>query len=281
LYAESRRIPAERIPLGRVATLVTSGVEPLEVADAVTENILSEVPRRPLLIDSLLYGRILDQWQVWEIANQLRLPSDGPFVVVAAEVPIVGNVALRDIESKLRSLDVYSAWRLLPDLHVGIVHIKSDQHLEQILALLSRTAIGRAGVSARFDDLRDTPPAFHIAKVTLRSRARSASSVAIFDGSMLATAAVSAPAVMVKSAATVLHGFDDLGEKERELLFETFRVWQETDASVRATAEVLFCHPNTIRYRLRRIEQRTGRSLSRPRDIAELCLAFEVQRRLM
>jgi DNA-binding PucR family transcriptional regulator len=147
--------------------------------------------------------------------------------------------------------------------------------------MLSRTTIDRVGVSARFDDLRDTPQALHVAKVALRGRAQSASPVAVFDGSILATAAVSAPDVMVKSVATVLDGFGDLGEEERELLFETFRVWQESDASVRGTAEVLSCHPNTVRYRLRRIEQRTGRSLSRPRDIAELCLAFEVQRRLM
>ena len=69
--------------------------------------------------------------------------------------------------------------------------------------------------------------------------------------------------------------------EEREILFETFRVWQETDASVGAAAERLCCHPNTVRYRLRRIEKRTGRSLSRPRDVAELCLAFEVNRRLI
>jgi DNA-binding PucR family transcriptional regulator len=65
------------------------------------------------------------------------------------------------------------------------------------------------------------------------------------------------------------------------MLFETFRVWQETDASVSVAAERLYCHPNTVRYRLRRIEKRTGRSLSRPRDLAELCLTFEVHRRLM
>lgn len=86
---------------------------------------------------------------------------------------------------------------------------------------------------------------------------------------------------MVKSAATVLDGFDELDEEERQLLFETFRVWQECDASVRATAEILFCRPNTVRYRLRRIKQRTGRSLSRPRDIPELCLPFEAQLHLM
>jgi hypothetical protein len=43
------------------------------------------------------------------------------------------------------------------------------------------------------------------------------------------------------------------------MLFETFRAWQDSDASVRGAAEVLICHPNTVRHRLRRIEKRTGR----------------------
>jgi DNA-binding PucR family transcriptional regulator len=40
-------------------------------------------------------------------------------------------------------------------------------------------------------------------------------------------------------------------------------------------------YSDAVRHRLRRIEQRTGRSLSRPRDVAELCPAFEVHKRLM
>jgi DNA-binding PucR family transcriptional regulator len=92
---------------------------------------------------------------------------------------------------------------------------------------------------------------------------------------------VSAPQVMVQTVGAALDGFGDLPDEEREMLFDTFRVWQDTDASVRGAAEVLFCHPNTVRHRLRRIEKRTGRSLLRPRDVAELCLVFEVHRRLM
>ncbi len=264
----------------RTAKFVVSG-DDVQPHGEYRRLAAAEASRRPLLIDALLYGRILDPWSLWEIANHLRLPSQGPYVVVVAETPGVGEVALPEIESKLRGLDIYSAWRGLPDLQIGIVHSKSDQHLDKILALLSRTTTGRVGISARFDDLRDTPQAFHLAKVILRSRAHTTTRVAVFDGSILATAAVSAPEVMVRSVAIVLNGFDDLGEEERELLFETFRVWRDSDASVRATAEALICHPNTVRYRLRRIEQRTGRSLSRPRDVAELCLAFEVQRRLM
>jgi DNA-binding PucR family transcriptional regulator len=185
------------------------------------------------------------------------------------------------LPAALRSLDIFSAWRQLPDVQVGIVHVKSDQKLAMVVALLSRTTTARVGVSAAFEDLRDTPPALHVARMMLRGPTDSASSVAVFDGSILATAAVSAPDAMVKSVRAALNPFTDLPDEEREALFETFRVRQDTDASVGAAAEVLICHPNTVRHRLRRIEKRTGRSLSRPRDVAELCLAFEVHRRLM
>jgi len=109
--------------------------------------------------------------------------------------------ALPDIEAKLRSLDVSSAWRGLPDVQVGIVHVKTDRQQAAVLVLVSRMAIGRVGVSARFDDLRDTARALHQARVTLQGRADPGSPVSVFDGSILATAATgctassSAPAV--------------------------------------------------------------------------------------
>jgi hypothetical protein len=259
-----------------VATAVVAGYR-----DEQKRQLLSETSQRPFLFDSLIQGRAIDRWKLWEVASCLRLPANGPFVVIAAKVPAVGIEALPEIESKLRGRDVYSAWRLQPDLQVGIVHVKSERRLDEILGLLGRLATDRVGVSSRFDDLRDAPHALHFAKVMLRGRPHQDSPVAVFDGSILATAAVSAPEMMVKSIAKALSGFDDLADDERDMLFETFRVWQDNDASVRSTAEVLICHPNTVRHRLRRIEQRTGRSLSRPKDVAELCLAFEVRRRLM
>jgi sugar diacid utilization regulator len=249
--------------------------------DEQKRQLLAEGSQRLSLVDALLEGRAFDEWSLREVAGSLRLPINGPFVVVAAHVPSVGDEPLREIESKLRSLDIFSAWRLLPDVQVGIVHVKSDQKLDVVVALLSRTTAAAVGVSAAFRDLRDTPQALHVARMMLLGPTDSASSVAVFDGSILATAAVSAPQVMVQTVGAALDGFGDLPDEEREILFETFRVWEETDASVGAAADQLCCHPNTVRHRLRRIEKRTGRSLSRPRDLAELCLAFEVHRRLM
>jgi hypothetical protein len=249
--------------------------------DMQKRQLLGDSEGHPFLVDSLLDGRVAGGWDVWRVANLLRLPSTGPFVVIAASVPAVGVDGLPGIEAKLRSLDVYSAWRLFPDLEVGIAHVKSDEQFDKILAMVARQAAGRVGVSARFYDLHDTPQALHSAKVTLRSRPDREGPVAVFDGSILATAAVSSPDVMIKSVCRVLGGLSDLPADEREILFQTFRVWMDNDGIISVVADRLFCHRNTVRHRLRRIEKHTGRSLARPRDVAELCLAFEVHRRLM
>jgi sugar diacid utilization regulator len=258
-----------------VATALVAGYR-----DEQKRQLFGEASRRPLLIDSLLEGRLRDDWSLGEVAGYLRLPINGPFVVIAAEAPALGSEPLPDIEPKLRSLDVYSAWQLLPDLQVGIAHVASDRQLDTVVALVCRMAVDRVGVSARFNDLRDAPHALHFANVTMRGWSNRADPVVVFDGSILATAAVSAPDVMVKSVAAVLDSFNDLPDEEREILFETFRVWEDSDGSVSAVADRLYCHPNTVRHRLHRIEKRTARFLSRPRDLAELCLAFEVRRRL-
>jgi sugar diacid utilization regulator len=252
--------------------------------DEQKRQMFDDTSRHSFLIDALLEGRVRDEGSLSEVAGHLRLPKNGPFVVIAAEIRS-GDAelaeALPEIESKLRSLDVYSVWRLQPDWQVGIVHVTSEQQLDKVVAVVCRMAVDRVGVSARFNDLRYTPQALHFAKMTLLGRPDDPTyPVAVFDGSILVTAALAAPEAMVKSAGTILACFSDLPDEEREILYETFRVWAETDASVGAAAERLCCHPNTVRYRLRRIEKRTGRSLSRPRDVAELCLACEVHRRL-
>jgi hypothetical protein len=249
--------------------------------DEQNRQLLAEGSQRLSLIDALLEGRAFDDWSLRDLAGHLRLPINGPFVVIAAHVPSAGDEPLPEIGSKLRSLDIFSAWRLLPDLQVGVVHVKSERKLDMVIGLVSRMTTARVGVSAAFGDLRDTRRALHVARVMLRGPTDSTSSVAVFDGSILATAAVSAPEAMIKTVGAALDGFGNLPDEDREMLFETFRVWQDNDASVSGAAEVLICHPNTVRHRLRRIEKHTGRSLSRPRDVAELCLVFEVHRRLM
>ena len=173
-----------------------------------------------------------------DLAGDVRLPINGPFVLIAADIPTAGDEPLPEIESKLRSLDIFSAWRLLPDVQVGVVHVESDRKLDMVVALLSRMTTARVGVSATFEDLRETRRALDVARVMLGGPTDSTSSVAVFDGSILATAAVSAPEAMIKTVSAALVGFGDLSDEDRKMLFETFRVWRDNDASASRAAEV-------------------------------------------
>ena len=248
--------------------------------DQQRRQALEEMSQRSLRIDSLLHGQNHGAWTLWEIATIFGCPpkarswSLSPKFVMWAMRPCRNRV---EAAQPGRVLGLAAAARP-PGGH------------------RSRRLRSPSGQDHRVVDADGRPPggcqcplrrpARHplraaLRKASLRGRAEVHGEGGMFDGSMLTTAAVSCPAVMVKSAAAALDGFNDLPDEEREILFETFRVWLDNDASVRASADVLFVHPNTVRKRLHRIERRTGRSLSRPRDVIELTLALEVHSRLM
>jgi sugar diacid utilization regulator len=63
-------------------------------------------------------------------------------------------------------------------------------------------------------------------------------------------------------------------------LSRTLRSYLRSPQDMAALADELHVHPNTLRYRLKRIEQLTGRSLGRPDAVAELYLAERIDRML-
>jgi hypothetical protein len=249
----------------------------------LTARILEREEERSALVEALLSHRITDSQSLWEAADLLRLPTSGPYVVVAAELPAIGKLGLPTIENKLSIRDIRSAWRLLPDLQVGIVHLRghaTPAALSKLVEVLRQAATARVGISPPFHELAETSDALRFARLAVTGKPLADSLVTVFDDTPLAVAAVSAPEVMAKIRSSVLGPLNALPAEERTLLLNTFRAWVEAGGSANDTAAAIYCHPNTVRHRLRRIEELTGRSLSRPKDIAELCLAFEVERRL-
>lgn len=245
--------------------------------DRTTEQALDDAAERAALAEYLLQGRIPSDQSLWEIATLLRLPMTGPYIVVAAATTEVGRAPLPGIVDRLRAIDVYSAWRLLPDQQIGIVHAPTAAMRTAVIDLLRRIATSRVGVSAPFAELHDTPQGLNFAR---RELVGPGTGVSVFDGSMLGTAAIAAPETTVELARGVLRRLYALPEDDREPLFATFRAWVAHDGNVKETSTGLFVHPNTVRHRLRRIEQLTERSVNSPRQIAELCLAFEVDARV-
>ena len=70
------------------------------------------------------------------------------------------------------------------------------------------------------------------------------------------------------------------GTESGRVLVETLREFLSRDRGVRATAEALRVHQNTLRYRLARFETLTGRDLRETTTIVELAWSLELDRQL-
>jgi PucR C-terminal helix-turn-helix domain/GGDEF-like domain len=244
-----------------------------------TQQAVDDEAERSALTEALFTGTASAGHSPWEIADLLGLPTRGPYVIVAARTPELGKYALPGISDKLRSSDIYSAWRLLPELQIGIVNVPSATAHENLVATLGRSTSQGVGLSPQFEDLSEIGTALRYARIAVAGTSAT-EPIVVFEDSVLSVAAVTAPDVNLRLANAVLGGLDRIVGSERDLLYQTFRAWAEHRGSVPDAAAALFCHPNTVRHRLRRIEEYTGRSITAPLDLAELCLAFEIDSQL-
>lgn len=249
------------------------------MADAYRHAVFGELLRteqeRSALVGVLLEGRINDELTSWDAADLLRLPGQGPFVVVAAEVAEVAKEAVPGAETRLRLSGMSSAWRLLPDLHVGIVRLADEAQVHRLTDEVAKTARSRVGISPTYLRLNDTSVALRLARMALATAAAGEVQVRVFDEHPLGVAAVNASPEMDRIVRTVLGPVLELPDEDQAVLLGTLAAWRDNAGSTEAAAKQLFCHPNTVRLRLRRLERLTGRLLSDPRAAAETLLALE------
>lgn len=235
---------------------------------------------RSALLNSLLDGKLGDSARLWESAALLKLPQHGSFVVVAAECPSPGEEALPRVEELLRRHDVVSAWRLDAELHEGLVALRTRFDAERLSAELAPIALNRVGVSATYPDLDQTASALRQARLACAAATPHTTGVVRFDQELIAVLLVSAPDISQAVARRILGPVLDLPDDDRTVIIETMRSWLASCGSTSTAATGLHLHRNTVRYRLRRLEELTGRSLANPLDLAELHIALECARML-
>jgi hypothetical protein len=245
--------------------------------ESSAELVLRRESRRSALVEALLTGALTGPTTLWETARQLGLPERGPYAVAAAHVPDPGEEPLAGIEAALRQAGIPSGWRLLPDQQIGLVSLASPE-AETLCFRALRARRARVGVSPGFDSLRDTPQALHFARLALAGLPAEEAGVARFDDNPLAMLVVAAPTEATRLARLVLGPVLDLPALDRRRLVETLEQWFAARGVAADAAQRLFVHPNTVRYRLRRIEELTGRSLTDPAAVADLAAALHAHR---
>jgi len=146
--------------------------------------------------------------------------------------------------------------------------------------LLAKEATGRVGISPQFDDALDAGRSLEIAAIARRCLPPGSADVATIDDDPVATIVASAPDISGRVVRHLLGRVADLSAAEQELLLGTLRTWMDCGGNASAAARELYCHRNTVRNRLQRVEELSGQSLSDPRGVAGLSIAAEGARLL-
>ena len=249
-----------------------------EAYRAATAEILTAQQRRQsALVEALFTGHLVHGSGAWEVGKLLGFPLDAKLMVVAAETSGLAEESLPGVESSLAEIGVASAWQLTPTLQAGVIALRDEQQ-DAVLTELLATVGARTGVSPSYSSLTETPRALHLARCALGEIPPGKAKVNVFSASPLAALIAYDPDERRRLAKEVLGPVLELQQQDRDALLDTLHAFTDYAGSAERAGRALHCHPNTVRYRLNRLRELTGRSLSDPRALAELVTAADAVR---
>ncbi|MFI9552824.1 PucR family transcriptional regulator [Nonomuraea endophytica] len=255
------------VSMGQLAnsmTFVWSLIDAYSVAvtasyrETVTDLARRDERKRLVLLDALIEGRSTDWTTLGGTPHALGLAERGPYVCV-----------LTDAGAGPKLPAFRSVWRLRTEDQVGIV--SGDPN--RILAALTHTPSGRTGVSPPFALLTEVPMALRLATIARAAIPVGGRQAMTVDRSPVRALLAASPELSERLVTTALGPLIEHPE-----LLEALSAWLDTGGSTSAIAERLYCHRNTIRNRLDRVQHLTGRSLDDPGDIATLYAAVWAHR---
>lgn len=280
----SRATPETREVLLRAAADIWAVTDRMSVQvtesyrAALSDQVRRDGQRRTALVGAVLGGEAGEADELWRSAGVLGMRRTGEFVVVSAECAEPGAEALPGIEQVLRRHNVASAWRLEHDRQDGLVQLRRDVAMERLVGLIATVAVGRVGVSTVFESLHRAPEALREARIASSAATPGTRDLVRSDEQPLAMLLATAPAQAGQVARSVLGPVLDLPTEDRDLLLETARTWLAVGGSTSTAARDLHLHRNSVRYRLKRIEQLAGVDLAQPVQLAQVHVALECAR---
>ncbi|WP_024874438.1 PucR family transcriptional regulator [Saccharomonospora piscinae] len=235
-----------------------------------------ELSKRHAFLNALLDGQGADAALAQEAATVLGLPTCGPMLCVVAPVDTATDEPLRSPRDALAAHGIVSSWHVRPSDIVGLVAL-GDRSPADALAALRPSVTGRAGASPVITSLAQVADAYTLARTAARTLC--GAGVAFLDDHLPEALLVGSPELTGRLVRVAFGGLLDLPAHERETLFSTLEAVIDSGGSPTRAAQRLYCHRNTVIYRLQRVEAVTGRSPSKARDRLLLNLGLLALRR--
>ena len=233
---------------------------------------------RGVLVSAILDGNAEEAEQLWKASKVLNLEGGTDYVVVVAEAPSPGAEGLPGVERALRSQGVGSAWRLHHEHQDGVVALRMGFGIYDLTAVLEELATSRVGISWTFSRLSRAKDGERQARAACAAASPGSNEVVRFNERPLGVLLADSPDPARAMVDAVLSGVLEMPEPDRVALLETARAWLAAGGSSASAARSLHVHRNTVRYRIRRFEEMTGRYLNEPADSAEIYVALESAR---
>ncbi len=148
----------------------------------------------------------------------------------------------------------------------------------QIRDSIAPSAQGRVGISPEYGRLDHTPRALRYARVALETLDRGSVGVRQLRDSALSDLVIANLDVTRRFVHRVLGRVLALADDESSILLSTSEAWLETNGSAAAAGRILYCHENTVRHRIRRLEEQLDGNLADPNVVAELATALQAIR---
>ncbi|MFD0692019.1 PucR family transcriptional regulator [Actinomadura fibrosa] len=227
------------------------------------------------IVDALLDGQGADGGLLATATSVLGLPAAGRYAVVMMGAE--GGLADHGDRRPADTGGMRFIWRLRADAQVALVALGTAE-LDDLVAAVRPHARAHAGVSPVVETLAELGGARWLAELALRTCHGPGTQIARLDRRLPDALVLSQPRLAGRLGHVALGGLAEVDHGFREVLLTTLATWVECDGSAARAAERLFCHRNTVLNRLRRIEQLTGRTLTRPGDLVELVLALSAVR---
>jgi sugar diacid utilization regulator len=244
------------------------------------------------LLEHLLAGEMPTRGPLVAAAQAHGIAADARMLVAAAvalapcaddDAPHVGSAAiacagLHDAKTLVvvRQTEIVAVLVLGADADPGRMCDRVDALQER----LRREGVVLAmGVSAIAKGVGDLPRAYQEAHVALAGVAQDGGVAALARMSPFEYLALRADDTARRLVNPQLRAFLDEDRERGRVLTATIRALAAADLNVRLAAERLQVHPNTAQYRLRRIEERTGRNPRRIADLLDLLVAIALDDR--
>ncbi|MEJ2871813.1 helix-turn-helix domain-containing protein [Actinomycetospora sp. OC33-EN08] len=220
--------------------------------------------RRWATVDGVLEGRARDPRFAAEAARTLGLPEHGPLAVVLAGPGT--DEPLDDPSEALLEAGLVSVWHHRHSELVGLVALPDPGVVGPVVAALAPRAHAPTGVSEPVAGLAEVPVGLTQARIAARTVPAGRAAVVALDQRLPEALLAQSPELAERVRRAALGRLLDLPAGERRVLLATLEAVLSADGSPSRAAAALYCHRNTVMYRLARIRDLTGRVVTEPRD---------------